>query len=67
MGYKYKENKKKSGRPRNKDQKFILPAISVDLELKQAMDSALAKLNKSSTDFRRMAYRMLVQYVDKKL
>lgn len=67
MAYTYKENKKKSGRPRNKNPKEVLPAISVDLELKQQMDAAGKKLGVGSTKFRRTAYRMLIKYVEKKL
>jgi len=67
MSYKHKENKIKSGRPRSKNPKEVLPAISVESELKQAIESAALKLGKGHAEFRRTAYRMLVHYVEKKL
>lgn len=67
MAYQYKKNKKKSGRPRLKDKKIMLPAISVEPDLRSDMESAASKLHISSAQFRRMAYGMLVKYVRKKL
>ena len=63
MAYKYKENKIKSGRPRNKKSKDILPAISVDSDVRIQMNEAAKKLGKSNAEFRRTAYGLLIKYV----
>lgn len=67
MAYQYKKNKKKSGRPRSSHTRAILPAISVELNMKYDIESASRKLKISSANFRRTAYGMLVKYVNKKL
>ena len=67
MAYQYRENKIKSGRPRSSQTKIVLPAVSVESEMKQDMDRAAEKLKISLPKFRRMAYGMLVKYVKKKL
>ncbi len=65
MTYKYKENKIKSGRPRNEKSKDILPAISVNSDVRVQMNEAAKKLGISHAEFRRMAYELLIKYVSK--
>ena len=65
MAYKYKEIKKKDGRPRNEVPKETLPPISIEPEMREEMLSSAKKLNMKLPEFRRMAYKMLIKYTKK--